>query len=399
MFTVRFLALMSVVSMVFSFVFGLPKQQRFISEHSQDSSIVRLAWQPNGILVAAGTTNGQVSLFNIVSGTTSTNNMYTSGVDAITWSPNGQQFATVDESGDVVIWNDRLQVIRTFSLASPDEVAPGLTEMLWSPDGQILASIGNNGLATWDTSTGTRLNWYFDERFNLSSIAWNTDGSIIAVGSATGEITFRDAQTFEVIDVLPPAERTSLITGLFWHEIGGQIAASTILGEVLIWDVPTKQIVARLASDSSPILALDWDDSSGWLASSSPNGITRIWDVDQQIVVVAYALGGSAHDVAWSPYGGQLAIAELFPTATAIYGEVSFDDLRVIVPDPSLERLQSIAAQCDAPLTVTDAIPQVEQPAALTDFVAQVTALPEGTIPPACAADLIAVAEAISAGQ
>ncbi|MBE2271654.1 MAG: hypothetical protein IAE80_25700 [Anaerolinea sp.] len=37
----------------------------------------------------------------------------------------------------------------------------------------------------------------------------------------------------------------------------------------------------------------------------------------------------------------------------------------------------------------------------LTDFVAQVTALPEGTIPPACAADLIAVAgamaEAISA--
>ncbi|MBE2270815.1 MAG: hypothetical protein IAE80_21425, partial [Anaerolinea sp.] len=57
----------------------------------------------------------------------------------------------------------------------------------------------------------------------------------------------------------------------------------------------------------------------------------------------------------------------------------------------------------DAPLTVTDAIPQVEQPAALTDFVAQVTALPEGTIPPACAADLIAVAgamaEAISAGH
>jgi hypothetical protein len=69
--------------------------------------------------------------------------------------------------------------------------------------------------------------------------------------------------------------------------------------------------------------------------------------------------------------------------------------IQIVVPAPSLERLQAIAEACNAPVAVEQSLAADIQANDLNAFVAQVEALPEGTIPPACAADLIAVAEAL----
>jgi hypothetical protein len=53
----------------------------------------------------------------------------------------------------------------------------------------------------------------------------------------------------------------------------------------------------------------------------------------------------------------------------------------------AIAAVESLAAQDVTSLTL-DALP---------GYIAQVEALPEGSIPPACAADLIAVAEAVMA--
>ncbi|MDX2162267.1 MAG: hypothetical protein SF162_13155, partial [bacterium] len=69
--------------------------------------------------------------------------------------------------------------------------------------------------------------------------------------------------------------------------------------------------------------------------------------------------------------------------------------VQIIVPDPSPERLQAIAAQCGAPLTVERGLDAAIAAADYADVIAQIDALPAGTIPPACAADLRAVAAAM----
>ena len=63
--------------------------------------------------------------------------------------------------------------------------------------------------------------------------------------------------------------------------------------------------------------------------------------------------------------------------------------MQILVPDPSIERLNAITAACDAPVSPTTD---------MTDFIAQVEALPADSIPPACAADLLAVARALEGG-
>src|SRR5690606_30147442 len=104
-----------------------------------------------------------------------------------------------------------------------------------------------------------------------------------------------------------------------------------------------------------------------------------------------------------SPYGGRLALGNSAPVNDTTAVQVSRNVIQtlangaivIVVPAPSLERLQAIAEACNAPTPIEQSLTASLQADQLTDFVAQVEALPENTIPPACAADLIAVARAL----
>jgi hypothetical protein len=110
--------------------------------------------------------------------------------------------------------------------------------------------------------------------------------------------------------------------------------------------------------------------------------------------------------ISFSPYGGRLAYGSAIPSEAIVSSEPQTDDagavslaggaIQIVVPAPSRERLQAIAVACNAPAPVQEAL--AAQTESINDLAAQVEALPEGTIPPACAADLIAVANALQSG-
>ena len=70
--------------------------------------------------------------------------------------------------------------------------------------------------------------------------------------------------------------------------------------------------------------------------------------------------------------------------------------LEVIVPIATLDRLNTIAELCFAE-SPTRAVTPAASVAAVPEFVAQIEALPADAIPPACRADLLAVAAAVQA--
>jgi len=71
--------------------------------------------------------------------------------------------------------------------------------------------------------------------------------------------------------------------------------------------------------------------------------------------------------------------------------------LDIVVPAPSLERLQAIQSTCMTAPAVGQMDTQALTVDALPEYVAQVEALTDAEIPPGCAADLVAVAEALIA--
>jgi hypothetical protein len=109
-----------------------------------------------------------------------------------------------------------------------------------------------------------------------------------------------------------------------------------------------------------------------------------------------------------SPYGGRLVLGDAAPTSDLAAIQASSDVIQtladgavqIVVPAPSLDRLNAIAELCvrDALTPMLEVMDLTARPVSeitLSDFIAQVEALPDGAIPPACAADLLTVAAAI----
>lgn len=120
---------------------------------------------------------------------------------SVAMSPTGNELATGNSLGEILIWNDTTtsgQYTSEYALVL-GTLEEGHTDYVltldWSPTGQFVASGSQDGtVRVWDASTGEQL-----EVINLGedawvySVAWSPDGSKLAYGNPDGTVTLFDA--------------------------------------------------------------------------------------------------------------------------------------------------------------------------------------------------------------
>ncbi len=346
---------------------------------------------------------------------------HTDFIPMVAWSPDSSMIATPSYDQTVKVWNaDSGELLYTLTGHNDAVVA-----VAWSPNGTQLLSWGFDtrpNLFVWDVTTGNLL-----ERHNSGSIvaaAFSPDDKKLALSVSLGIGTI-DAQTFEVLSGSSRIECCpNQMYSLAWSPDSSALVTGSINGLATIWDANTAQTLSQFIAnpyhqpDSRDVdnLALSWvrdvtfaPDGSTVL-SASGDGTLREWDAATGELVHETQIG-PFYSAAWSPYVGRLAVLE--PTAeeqSALNAGQVFDasnvtgTLNIVVPDPSIERLQSIAEACNASPQVDTALnatlDQVETNARpIDDFIVRVETLPQDALPPGCAADLLAVAEAIQNQQ
>ena len=150
-------------------------------------TIQTLAWSPDGTRIATADDNG-VQIWDAGTGKELCS-LQNSGVLSVSWSLDGKRIATAGSDPEVEIW--RVAPCTT----EPINVYPGphhrtiITSAAWSPNGKEVASVDNAGtLSVWDPNTMSDLvKPYADtaidpgySSFELTSVAWSHDGSLIA---------------------------------------------------------------------------------------------------------------------------------------------------------------------------------------------------------------------------
>jgi WD40 repeat protein len=201
---------------------------------------------------------------------------------------------------------------------------------------------------------------------------------------------------------------------LAWSPDGSQLVTGSINGLITFWDATTLTQITQFATTSSyPVDPLTVSDEvlnrywirdtafnvDGVIETVSGDGTVRQWDTQGNLLQETQI--GQLETAAWSPYGARLAVQMPSQTSSNGLRTVSGDTFRIEVPFASMDQLNAIAALCvrDASTqsrAVTGLTSQrVTSLNALPDFVAQVESLPEGAIPAACRADLLAVADAL----
>jgi WD40 repeat protein len=136
----------------------------------------------------------------------------------LAWSPDGTMLAGLSERDTIRLWEASSgKLLRTFSGHG------WVDSFAWSPDGKILAIADFDEINLWEASSGQVLRTLEGHRLDSNLLAWNPDGKTLASGSLDRSIIVWDAGSGEPLRSLEAGGR---VQALAWSPDGETLAAS-----------------------------------------------------------------------------------------------------------------------------------------------------------------------------
>jgi WD40 repeat protein/serine/threonine protein kinase len=201
-----------------------------------------LAFSPNGKLLATGTTNGTVQLWEIPSGRRLGRPLQYSA------DPSSLPITTLAFSfdGQLLAWGSSDRAVRVWSVDTMQPHCPPLWHdgpvdaIAFSPDRKRLATVSHDlAIRFWETATGSGLAHAIRPPANVQGIAFSPDGKMLATASADG------------------AAR--------------------------LWDIETGLACGRSFTHDAFATAVAFGPSGEWLATASFDKTARIWRLPQHM--------------------------------------------------------------------------------------------------------------------
>src|SRR5262249_28592146 len=165
-------------------------------------------------------------------------------VSGVAWSPDGRLLASGSLNGSVKVWDARTGDLR-FPLPPLKRVA---RHVAFSPNSRLLATGGEDDMVKlWDVSRPDRppdrpLRKFETGPTTLQALAFSPDGRHLAAADRARKVRLWDvASGFEVR--LP--DDLLVIRGLAFTPNGKQIITANTEGVVKVWDLAARQTVAE----------------------------------------------------------------------------------------------------------------------------------------------------------
>jgi WD40 repeat protein len=389
---------------------------RFVQAQVEtDQRMTSVAWSPDGRAIVSATSTGNIQIWDVGTGIMLYEFQgHTGAVYTISWHPDGTRFATTSHADKLVrIWESNTgQMIAELPVNAFYEQSALIA---WNPTGTPIMSVA----IVTDGGAPLQISQVVDDTFqqqpatiNVTAydLAWSPDGTRFAMAHVIGIYIFDDLSSLEPRAIVP------FHSSLAWSPDGTKLVAGEILsGTINVIDVATGRILNSFQwtprDNEDGIASVAWSPDGLVLLADNRNGTIQSWDALTGELLQTWSLSrrGGKSMMSLSRYGGRLAVGNSTPLSeiteqaqveSGVIQSLADGAIQILVPAPSLDRLNAIAALCvrdgDTGIDGVSAVAQTPTTFAdLPAFVARVEALPADAIPPACAADLLAVAEAL----
>jgi len=246
---------------------------------SQDShSVSSVAFSPNGVLLATasesnGSTKGRIQIWELQPGEALDLGESGERSPSVVFSPGGRRLASgsAEPDGVIRVWNLQSGQLRT--LKGP---WGGPASIAFSPDGRWIAAadaaLTNTTIRLWDLETGTASTLGHCAR-QVTSLSFSPDGKTLASGSWDEMVRLWDLHT-RAATVL--ARECSCICCLSFSPRADQLAACSLDSRIRVWDLTTAK--ARTIGSCDNINALAFSSDGRVLVTGSSDGTVRLWD-------------------------------------------------------------------------------------------------------------------------
>ena len=158
-----------------------------------------------------------------------------------------------------------------------------------------------------------RQRWLANIGDHVISLAWSTDGSVLAAGSISGPITLFDTTTGGVKQTLKGHGFGT--AAIAWQPGGKLLASAGQDGKVRLWDAQTGSEMVAMDGGSAWVEQLIWHPRGEWLVSAAGKKL-RLWNAKGELLQNYPDQAATIAAVSWLPKGKEFI--------TTCYGGVFF---------------------------------------------------------------------------
>jgi len=265
--------------------------------------LVRALFSPDGTRVISASLDGTAILretenFDEVSTISHWNAVY----DA-QFSADSARLVTVDQKGQVAVWDGKTADLISLLEGHTDRVNSGRFDP--TDNTRLVTGSDDTTAIVWDTTTGTALLTLKGHSGWVNEAIYSPDGKLIATASADGTARLWDAKTGREVAVLE-GHLKELWDAAFSPD-GRTLATASSDGTARVWDVTTGKQIYALPSPAAGVNRVTYSPEGDHIVTVSDDRIARVWDAATGILVTT--LEGhtdSIIDVEFSPDGREL---------------------------------------------------------------------------------------------
>jgi WD40 repeat protein/transcriptional regulator with XRE-family HTH domain len=270
-------------------------------------TVMALAFSPDERILATGSWDGSVKLWDLEHGTLLWTAWHSDSVNCVTFALDGRIVVSSGNDAVIRLWD---AASGTYRQALTGHKGP-VFALVCNPDGSMLASGGFDGvIRLWNLSaaqpeTSVQLlsghtNW-------VSGLAFAPDGRTLASGSWDRTVKLWDVERLDERQTL--MGHTDWVFRVAWSPDGRLLASCGPDRTIWLWDAEKSSYRMALHGHTAVVRDLAFT-SETLLLSGGEDGTLRMWDVERgQCVQIMQSYAVSLYDIDWSPSGSQLACA------------------------------------------------------------------------------------------
>jgi WD40 repeat protein/adenylate kinase family enzyme len=240
-------------------------------------------------------------------------------VRMVVYSPEGDQVASISEGKTVRLWDTATGDLRHVlfqgvesssnsylfhSFSSFRNFSPFIT---FSPKGDQIASVSRGGIVRlWAVSTGSRRYDLQGHSSGVHHISFSSQGDLIASASSDNTVRLWDAESGVCHQVLTGHSKS--VSSVVFSPKGDQVASTSFDESIRLWDVGSRVFRHVSGGHTSPVWKIVCSPKGDQIATCSKDATVCLWDVVTGSCL--HTLRGhqmSVNSVAYSPQGDLIA--------------------------------------------------------------------------------------------